>query len=104
MRDDMTKTMAVAGIASAILASVVRDKGFVEAQSMIPDAVALARELISEASNSLRAKPLVVPGERARSSAEARVIAETISWPPPMSTTTSAMTLPSFTDLTLPWN
>jgi hypothetical protein len=58
MRDDMTKTMAVAGIASAILASVVRDKGFGEAKTMIPGAVGLARELISEASNSLRAMPL----------------------------------------------
>jgi hypothetical protein len=58
MRDDMTKTMAVAGIASALLASVVRDKGIGEAEIMIPDAVELARELISEASKSLRVKPL----------------------------------------------
>src|SRR5580765_5931771 len=46
----------------------------------------------------------VAPCERPRFSAAARVIAETISWPPPMSTTTSAMTAPTLTDLTLPWN
>jgi len=58
MRDDLTKTMAVAGIASAILSSVVRDKGIGEAKTMVPDAVELARELISEASKSLGAKAL----------------------------------------------
>jgi hypothetical protein len=55
---DMTKTMAVAGVAAAILASLVRDKGFGEAKTMIPDAVGFAREIIYEASKSLRAKPL----------------------------------------------
>ena len=58
MRDDMTMAMAVAGIASALLASVVRDKGLGEAKTMIPDAVGVAREIIYEASKSLRAKAL----------------------------------------------
>src|SRR5262249_35417793 len=46
----------------------------------------------------------VPPWTRPRRSAEPRVIAATTSWPPPMSTITSAMMLPNLTSLIRPAN